>query len=155
MKTTYSPAEIMPLLSEWGFQATYVRDGNKAHILAFEIDRTGWSWQIYLDDVAEDEQVKHMNFSMTLSVNPAHLLVGKICNDYNLANLYGTAGYFEERTFGSPDMSLILTHDVCFNGGVSEEWVSGQIARWKLALESFEVIIESNEEPDFDEDLLR
>lgn len=85
-----------------------------------------------------------MNFSMTLSVSSAHLPVGKICNDYNLANLCGTAGCFKDRTFGSPDMSLILTHDVCFIGGVSEEWVSGQIARWKLALESFEGIIESN-----------
>jgi len=144
----------MPLLTKWGFQASYVRDGSKAHILAFEIDREGWSWQIYLDDVAKDEQVMHMNFSMTLSVGSAHLAVGKICNDYNLANLCGTAGYFEDRTFGSPDMSLILTHDVCFIGGVSEEWVSGQIARWKLALERFEETIKSNEEPRIDEDLL-
>ena len=154
MKTTYSPAEIMPLLEEWGYRASYHHDGNdKAHILAFEIGTMGFWWQIQLGDVAEDEQVTHMKFSMTLSVNPAHLPVGKICNDYNLANNCGTAAYFVDETFGVSDMSLLLTHDVCFVGGVSEEWVSGQIVRWKICLDHFEEIVESNEEPSLDEDL--
>jgi len=144
----------MPLLEEWGYRALYHRDGkDKALIQVFEIGNIGFWWQINIGDVAEDEQVQHMNFSMTLSVNPAHFPVGKICNDYNLVNLCGTAAYFEDETFGVPDMSLLLTHDVCFIGGVSEEWVNGQIARWKLALNRFEEIVETNEEPGLDEDL--
>jgi len=51
-------------------------------------------------------------------------------------------------------MTLILTHNVCFIGGVNEEWVSGQIALWKLALERFEETVKSNEEPGIDEDLI-
>jgi len=155
MKTTYSPAEIMPLLDEWGFDVSYHNAGSgNAHVLAFEIGSTGFWWQIRLGDATEDEQVKHMNFSMTLSVDPAHLPVGKICNDYNLSNLCGTAAYFVDRTFGDSDMTLILTHNVCFIGGVNEEWVSGQIALWKLALERFEETVKSNEEPGIDEDLI-
>jgi len=88
-----------------------------------------------------------------LSVNPAHFPVGKICNDYNIVNLCGSAAYFEDETFGVPDMSLLLTHDVCFIGGVTEEWVNGQIARWKLALNRFEEIVETNEEPGLNEEL--
>ena len=73
----------MPLLDEWGFDVSYHNAGNgNAHILAFEIGSTGFWWQIRLGDAAEDEQVKHMTFSMSLSVDPAHLPVGKICNDY-------------------------------------------------------------------------
>ena len=50
-------------------------------------------------------------------------------------------------------MSLLLTHDMCFVGGVSEEWVHGQIARWKLALDHLEEIVETNEEPGLDEEI--
>lgn len=154
MKTTYSPAEFMPLLEEWGYRASYHRNGkDNALIQVYEIGNFGFWWQINLGDVAEDEQVQHMYFSMTLSVNPAHFPVGKICNDYNLVNLCGSAGYYVDETFGVSDMSLLLTHDVCFIGGVSEEWVNGQIARWKLALNRFEEIVETNEEPGLDEDL--
>jgi hypothetical protein len=49
-----------------------------------------------------------------------------------------------DETFGVAVMSLLLTHDVCFVGGVSEEWVSGQIERWKIALDRFEEIVETN-----------
>jgi hypothetical protein len=139
MKIAYSPAEIMPLLAEWGYDASYHNAGNgNAHILAFEIGSTGCWWQISLGDAAGDEQVKHMTFSMTLLVGPPHLPVAKICNDYNLANLCGTAGYFVDITFGDSGTTLILIRDVCFIGGVDEEWVSGQIVHWKLALERFE-----------------
>jgi len=57
-----------------------------------------------------------------------------------------------DETFGVADMSLLLTHDVCFVGGVSEEWVNGQIAPWKITLDRFEEIVETNEEPGLDEE---
>jgi hypothetical protein len=153
MKTTYSPAEMIPLISEWGYMASYHHNGNgAADITAFDTNNVGFMWQIHLGDVAEDEQVKHMNFSMKLSLNPVHFPVGKICNDYNRSNLCGTAAYFEDETFGESDMTLTLSHDMCFIGGVSETWVSGQIARWQIALDRFEEIVETNEEPGIDED---
>ena len=34
-----------------------------------------------------------------------------------------------------------------------DEWVNGQIARWKIALDRFEEIVETNEEPRLEEDL--
>ena len=50
-------------------------------------------------------------------------------------------------------MSLLLTHDVCFVGGVSEEWVHARITSWQIALARCEVIVETDTEPGLDEDL--
>jgi hypothetical protein len=123
-----------------------------------------WVWDRELDNLrklfqrGEEERLTSMVYKgAQMMVNQPKLLkVGEFTLKAPLGLVPRLGRYqagWEDETFGVADMSLLLTHDVCFVGGVSEEWVNGQIARWKLALNCFEEIIESNEEPGLDEEL--
>ena len=145
MKTEITADEIVSLLHELGYRASY--ELNETNLIVSSASQ-GFGWEIHISVTEESEASDFLIFSHVRLVNPVLFPVGKICNQFNIISPNGVATFrMDDNHDLSEDVMISLSFSVSLTGGVADEWLEDSISMWDYILGTFDKTVRECEEP--------
>ena len=145
MKTEITADEIVSLLHELGYRASY--ELNDINLIVSSASQ-GFEWYIHISVTEESEASDFLIFSHTRLVSPVLFPVGKICNQFNTISPYGVATFrMDDNHDLTEDVMISLDFSVSLTGGVTDAWLEDSISMWDYILGTFDKTVRDCEEP--------
>jgi len=145
MKTEITADEIVSLLHELGYRASY--ELNDINLIVSSASQ-GFEWYIHISVTEESEASDFLIFSHTRLVSPVLFPVGKICNQFNIISPNGVATFrMDDNHDLTEDVMISLDFSVSLTGGVADEWLEDSISMWDYILGTFDKTVRECEEP--------
>ena len=145
MKTEITAEEIVSLLHELGYRASY--ELNDINLIVSSASQ-GFEWYIHISVTEESEASDFLIFSHTRLVSPVLFPVGKICNQFNTISPNGVATFrMDDNHDLTEDVMISLDFSVSLTGGVADEWLEDSISMWDYILGTFDKTVRDCEEP--------
>lgn len=131
MRSKINPQELALILQDEGLKAKLETDAEGDPCI--KSASNGWNWQIYFDD--RNENGTRLAFTLGLGLS-SDIDVDALCNKYNRERLVGSM-WHSERLDSDGEWFTALQFHVSLIGGVSEDWLKHQLARWDAAITAF------------------
>ena len=145
MKTEITADEIVSLLHELGYRASY--ELNETNLIVSSASQ-GFGWEIHISVTEESEASDFLIFSHTRLVSPVLFPVGKICNQFNIISPNGVATFrMDDNHDLTEEVMISLDFSVSLTGGVADEWLEDSISMWDYILGTFDKTVRECEEP--------
>ena len=145
MKTEITADEIVSLLHELGYRASY--ELNDINLIVSSASQ-GFEWYIHISVTEESEASDFLIFSHTRLVSPVLFPVGKICNQFNIISPNGVATFrMDDNHDLTEDVLISLDFSVSLTGGVADEWLEDSVSMWDYILGAFDKTVRECEEP--------